>query len=70
MYLFIGQVLDALGGPFYQVPHKVSAMWFMPDERARSTTFMTVFLYVGSAAGSFIPTYFVDTDASGEKGLE
>ena len=62
--IFAGQFLGALGQPFLlNIPPKLSANWFPPNERPISTAIASLVNPIGSGVGLVIAHAFVPNDA-------
>ena len=59
----IGQTLLAIGQPFiYNMPAKLSAVWFPPEERLFSTMIGVNTSILGSLVGFYLPVLAVTED--------
>ena len=62
-FVFAGQTFIAIGQPFmYNMPAKLSAIWFPPHERVMSTMVGVNMSILGTVPGFFLPSLFVTAD--------
>ena len=60
IFCTIGQTLLAIGQPFmYNMPAKLSAVWFPPQERLFSTMVGVNTSILGSLVGFYLPVFAV-----------
>jgi len=68
-YIFLGQLLGAIGQPFLlNAPQKLSAVWYPQEERALSTTVASVSNPIGVGIGFVLAQLFVQNGAEGDEG--
>jgi len=68
-FIFAGQAIGAIGAPFIlNTPQKISAVWYPSEERALSTTLLSIASPIGVGIGFFMAHLFVEDTASGSEG--
>lgn len=66
VFLPIGQATFGFGFPFFNMPQKVSADWYAPNERDLATSVFNIFYQLAASIGALIPGFFVAQKDKGD----